>query len=199
MNGADGTAETVSRQWVTAGFFDVLGVTPIAGRTFLADDDRQRSNVVVLSEAFWRTRFGADPAVIGREHPAGWVAVHGGRRRAEGVSAPGAQQHLGARAARPPSATADGVLPAGHRPLEAGRRARGGRRRHDRRRRRAGARVPADEQRSRRRARAAARRVDRQRPAPHVDAVSRRRRLRAAHLLRQRGQPAAGPRHRPHA
>ena len=27
MNGADGTAETVSRQWVTAGFFDVLGVT----------------------------------------------------------------------------------------------------------------------------------------------------------------------------
>ena len=40
MTGADGTAETVSRQWVTAGFFDVLGVRAIAGRTFLpADDD----------------------------------------------------------------------------------------------------------------------------------------------------------------
>ena len=35
MAGADGSAETVSRQWVTAGIFDVLGVKPIAGRTFL--------------------------------------------------------------------------------------------------------------------------------------------------------------------
>ena len=35
MDGADGTAETVSRQWVTSGFFDVFGVGAIAGRTFL--------------------------------------------------------------------------------------------------------------------------------------------------------------------
>ena len=34
MGGADGMAETVSRQWVTAGVFDALGVKPIAGRTF---------------------------------------------------------------------------------------------------------------------------------------------------------------------
>ena len=54
MAGADGNAETVSRQWVTAGIFDVLGVTPIAGRTFSADDDARRANVVVMSEAFWR-------------------------------------------------------------------------------------------------------------------------------------------------
>jgi putative ABC transport system permease protein len=67
MNGADGTAETVTRQWVTAGFFDVLGVRPIAGRTFLAADDAQRANVVVLSEAFWQSRFNADPTVIGRD------------------------------------------------------------------------------------------------------------------------------------
>jgi putative ABC transport system permease protein len=67
MNGADGTAETVPRQWVTAGFFDVLGVKAIAGRTFLPSDDKQRANVVVLSEAFWRTRFNADPNVIGRD------------------------------------------------------------------------------------------------------------------------------------
>ena len=39
MSGADGTAETVPRQWVTAGFFDVLGVTAVAGRTFLHSDD----------------------------------------------------------------------------------------------------------------------------------------------------------------
>jgi putative ABC transport system permease protein len=67
MEGADGNAETVSRQWVTAGIFDVLGVTPIAGRTFSADDEAKRANVIVLSEGFWRTRYNSDPAVIGRE------------------------------------------------------------------------------------------------------------------------------------
>jgi putative ABC transport system permease protein len=67
MNGADGTAETVPRQWVTAGIFDVLGVRPVAGRVFLPSDDSQRSNVVVLSESFWQTRFDSDPTVIGRE------------------------------------------------------------------------------------------------------------------------------------
>jgi putative ABC transport system permease protein len=66
MSGADGTAQTVPRQWVMAGFFDVLGVEPIVGRTFLADDDAQRAKVVVLNETFWRTRFGADPTVVGR-------------------------------------------------------------------------------------------------------------------------------------
>ena len=67
MNGKDGTAETVTRQWVTAGFFEVLGVKAIAGRTFLPADDAARSNVVVLSEALWRTRFDADPAIVGRD------------------------------------------------------------------------------------------------------------------------------------
>ena len=67
MNGRDGTAETVPRQWVTVGFFDVLGVKAIAGRTFSPSDDAQRANVVVLSEAFWRTRFDADPKVIGHD------------------------------------------------------------------------------------------------------------------------------------
>jgi putative ABC transport system permease protein len=67
MAGADGNAETVSRQWVTAGIFDVLGVTPIAGRTFSAEDETKRANVVVLSERFWRTRYNSDPGVIGRE------------------------------------------------------------------------------------------------------------------------------------
>ncbi|RPI22380.1 MAG: permease, partial [Acidobacteria bacterium] len=67
MNAADGTAETVPRQWVTAGIFDALGVKAILGRTFLPSDDSRRSNVVVLSEAFWRTRFSADPGVVGRD------------------------------------------------------------------------------------------------------------------------------------
>ena len=36
---ADGSAETISRQWVSSGIFDVLGVRPIAGRTFRPSDD----------------------------------------------------------------------------------------------------------------------------------------------------------------
>jgi putative ABC transport system permease protein len=67
MAGADGNAETVSRQWVTAGIFDVLGVKPVAGRTFNAEDEAKRANVVVLSEPLWRTRFNSDPGVVGRE------------------------------------------------------------------------------------------------------------------------------------
>jgi len=67
MAGTDGNAETVSRQWVSAGIFDVLGVKPIAGRSFTQQEDIKRANVIVLSEPFWRTRFNADPGVIGRE------------------------------------------------------------------------------------------------------------------------------------
>ena len=67
MAGADGNAETVPRQWVSSGLFDALGVKAIAGRTFLPSDDATRANVVVLSEAFWQTRFNSDPSVVGRD------------------------------------------------------------------------------------------------------------------------------------
>ncbi|MGB2717458.1 MAG: ABC transporter permease [Vicinamibacterales bacterium] len=67
MSGADGLAETVPRQWATSGIFTALGVRPVAGRTFLPSDDAQRARVVVFSEAFWRSRFNADPTVIGRD------------------------------------------------------------------------------------------------------------------------------------
>ena len=67
MAGVDGNAETVSRQWVSAEIFNVLGVEPIAGRTFTQEDDVKRSNVIVMNEGFWRTRFNADPSVVGRE------------------------------------------------------------------------------------------------------------------------------------
>ena len=63
----DGTAETVSRQWVTAGIFDVLGVPPIAGRTFTAEEEQQRARAVVFSEGLWETRFNRDPGIIGKD------------------------------------------------------------------------------------------------------------------------------------
>ena len=67
MAGPNGTTEGVPRQWVTSGVFDALGVKPIAGRTFLPSDDTEQIRAVVMSEGFWRTRFGADPSVIGRQ------------------------------------------------------------------------------------------------------------------------------------
>jgi putative ABC transport system permease protein len=67
LTGADGTPEIIPGQSVTASFFDVLGVRPVAGRTFLAQDETSDPNVVVLSEGFWRRRFAADPTLVGRE------------------------------------------------------------------------------------------------------------------------------------
>ena len=67
MAGQNGTTESVPRQWVTSGVFDVLGVTPIAGRTFLASDDTEQISALVLSEGFWRNRFAADPSLFGRQ------------------------------------------------------------------------------------------------------------------------------------
>jgi putative ABC transport system permease protein len=67
MTGKDGFAETISRQWVSAGLFDVLGVVPVRGRFFTHDDDVKRERVVVLSETAWRTRFNADESIVGRQ------------------------------------------------------------------------------------------------------------------------------------
>ena len=65
--GADGAAELVPGQAVTPRFFDVLGVKPIAGRTFVAADETATPTSVVLGEAFWRSRFGGDPALVGKQ------------------------------------------------------------------------------------------------------------------------------------
>lgn len=46
--------------------FDVLGVKPMLGRTFSADDDRPESHFVVLSYGAWQHRFHADPDITGK-------------------------------------------------------------------------------------------------------------------------------------
>jgi putative ABC transport system permease protein len=60
--------ERLEGQRVSASYFQVLGVSPIAGRDFLPADDRFRGpNVVILSDALWRRRFDADRGIVGRE------------------------------------------------------------------------------------------------------------------------------------
>jgi putative ABC transport system permease protein len=54
-------------QRVTAGYFQVLGVSPMLGRDFQPSDDiRNGPNVVILGNAFWRRCFHGDPGIVGR-------------------------------------------------------------------------------------------------------------------------------------
>src|SRR5262245_51733155 len=59
--------ERVPTWLVTEGFFEILGMRPLLGRTFMQDDYAPgRNRVLVLGHGIWTRRFGADPAVIGR-------------------------------------------------------------------------------------------------------------------------------------
>ena len=66
---ANGTQlpESVHAGWVSWNFFRVLGVAPALGRAFLASDDQpSAAATTILSNAFWKRRFGADPNIIGK-------------------------------------------------------------------------------------------------------------------------------------
>jgi predicted permease len=52
---------------VSPGLFPLLGVAPLLGRGFTAEEDEVGKNrVVALSEGLWRRHFGADPNIVGR-------------------------------------------------------------------------------------------------------------------------------------
>jgi predicted permease len=65
LRGDEGVPSEIEVGWVTPGFFETLGVPPIAGRWPTPDEQRVRSDVMVLSHALWRQRYGADPAIVG--------------------------------------------------------------------------------------------------------------------------------------
>jgi predicted permease len=52
----------------SANYFDVLGVHPVLGRTFVADEEQLQGSapVVVISYGLWQTMFAGDPSAIGR-------------------------------------------------------------------------------------------------------------------------------------
>jgi predicted permease len=70
--GIGGEREQVSGVYVSGNFYDLLGIKPLLGRSFTATDDQTVGKggpdgpVVVISRAFWKRRFGGDPAVIGK-------------------------------------------------------------------------------------------------------------------------------------
>ena len=62
-----GEPSEVSTIVVTPEFLSILASEPLLGRVFIpADGQRGAAPVVVLSENLWRTRFGADPEILGR-------------------------------------------------------------------------------------------------------------------------------------
>jgi putative ABC transport system permease protein len=64
----EGTPERYGAYGVSARFFDAIGVRPALGRTFhRGEEEPGNSQVVVLRYAFWQTRFGGDPKIIGKK------------------------------------------------------------------------------------------------------------------------------------
>jgi predicted permease len=61
----------IAAEGVSASYFDILGVGAARGRVFRPDEDQVegRDRVVVLSDALWRSAFGADPGIVGRAIP----------------------------------------------------------------------------------------------------------------------------------
>ncbi len=49
----------------TANWFDVLGLRPVRGRTFLPEEE-EGADVAIITDRFWKARLGSDPNVIGR-------------------------------------------------------------------------------------------------------------------------------------
>src|SRR5919106_1730949 len=62
-----GDPDRVNTGVVSHNFFNVLGIAPIIGRTFRAEDDRPGAEpVLILSHSYWQSKFGGDPNIVGQ-------------------------------------------------------------------------------------------------------------------------------------
>src|SRR5580658_6628674 len=63
----DGQAERLEASLATSGLFPLLGMSPVAGRTFHPEEDKPGTPpVVLISHRLWQSHFGSDPSVVGR-------------------------------------------------------------------------------------------------------------------------------------
>ncbi len=80
----DGEPVRLDGERVSWNYFQVLGVQPALGRTFLPDEEVfGRHRVCIISDALWRSRFSADPEVIGNS-----ILLDGELHTVVGVLAP---------------------------------------------------------------------------------------------------------------
>src|SRR5262245_42236353 len=83
LEGGD-TPQRIPGVNVSANYFDVLGVKPTVGRSFLAGEDvAGRDRVVVIGDELWRRNFAADPAIVNQT-----IAVNGDKYTIVGVMPP---------------------------------------------------------------------------------------------------------------
>ncbi len=69
-----GKPEALKVARVSANFLEILGVTPLQGRSFFAEEDKPGAEpVALISAGLWRRRFGGDPSIIGRTITLGGV------------------------------------------------------------------------------------------------------------------------------
>src|SRR5947209_188365 len=68
LTGMDEPAR-IGAEWVSAGYFELLGIAPVIGRTFRPEEDRAGNSapVVLLSAGLWKRRFGSDPNIVGTQ------------------------------------------------------------------------------------------------------------------------------------
>lgn len=60
--------EQIDAGWCSSNFFSVLGVQPMLGRAFTQSDDQPSAGAtVLLTYSFWKRRYSADPAIVGRQ------------------------------------------------------------------------------------------------------------------------------------
>src|SRR4030095_1861397 len=66
LTGLD-TPERIQGFLVTANFLDVLGVKPVLGRGFAADENQPgKDSVAILTHGLWQRRFGSDPGIVNK-------------------------------------------------------------------------------------------------------------------------------------
>src|SRR5258706_2469720 len=83
FTGDDVAPEQVFGRGVSSNFFSVLGVSPLMGRTFTDEEDRNGAQVVVISYPMWQRRWTGDPNILGKP-----VLMNGSRYTVIGVMRP---------------------------------------------------------------------------------------------------------------
>jgi putative ABC transport system permease protein len=92
-----GEPERLMGRIVSAEFLSTLGIQPMLGRDFLAEEDRRGATpAVILSYGFWQRRFGADPRVIGER-----ITLNNERYTVVGITPPNFQYGLDADVTAP--------------------------------------------------------------------------------------------------
>ena len=87
--GETGSTEREQIMRVSPDFFSTLGAGPAMGRSFTEEETSfQTDRVVILTDAYWRQHFNADPHVIGRQIRVDGLAEHRGRRPAARLPLP---------------------------------------------------------------------------------------------------------------